>query len=84
MFLAFQSETKKTKGLTIFQFILKKIVVQLQVEREIMLQGQFTAAIIPQDLTHKKNDHLAAPPDRLNKEWAICTRLIAAKSLKSR
>lgn len=84
MFLAFQLETKKTKGLTIFQFILKKIVVQLQVEREIMLQGQFTAAIIPQDLTHKKNDHLAASPDRLNKEWAICTRLIAAKSLKSR
>ena len=84
MFLAFQLETKKTKGLAIFQFRLKKIVVQLQVEREIMLQGQFTAAIIPQDLTHKKNDHLAAPPDRLNKEWAICTRLIAAKSLKSR
>ena len=37
-----------------FQFILKKIAVQLQVEREIMLQGQFTAAILPQDLTHKK------------------------------
>lgn len=37
-----------------FQFILKKIAVQLQVEREIMLQGQFKAAILPQDLTHKK------------------------------
>ena len=54
LFLAFQLETKKTKGLAIFQFILKKIVLQLQVEREIVLQGQFTAAIIPQDLTHKK------------------------------
>ena len=30
-----------------FQFILKKIAVQLQVEREIMLQGQFKAAILP-------------------------------------
>ena len=49
-----------------------------------MLQGQFKAAILPQDLTHTKNDHLAAPPDRVNKEWASCTRLIAAKLLKSR
>ena len=37
-----------------FQFIVKKSAVQLQVEREIMLQRQFTAAIIPPDLTHKK------------------------------
>ena len=66
-----------------FQFILKKSAVQLQVEREIMLRGQFTAAIIPPDLTHKRMV-LAAPPDRVNKEWAICTRLIAAKSPNSR
>ena len=32
----------------------------------------------------QKNDDLAAPSDRLNKEWAIYTRLIAAKSLNSR
>lgn len=43
-----------------FQFIVKKSAVQLQVKREIMLQGQFTAATIPPDLT-QKNDDLAAP-----------------------
>lgn len=67
-----------------FQFIVNKSTVQLQVEREIMFQGQFTAAIIPPGFDTQENDDLAAPPDHVNKEWAICTRLIAAKSLNSR
>ena len=83
LFLAFQLETKKKAFGNVPIYSKKKYSSTAGGTRNNVVRsvygGDYSTGFDTQ-----KNDDLAAPPDHVNKEWAIYTRLIAAKSLNSR